>query len=102
MPDFKMSKELNILISSLSEDNFRRLVQEYLKEKYKTSNVRITDGPYDGGNDLEIIIGDKDIKRNIQVTVQKSDYEKKLEKDLQKASFGAIITVTKWKGRCGT
>ena len=81
-----MSKELNILISSLSEDNFRRLVQEYLKEKYKTSNVRITDGPYDGGNDLEIIIGDKDIKRNIQVTVQKSDYEKKLEKDLQKAS----------------
>lgn len=81
-----MNRELDLLISSLSEDNFRKLIQEYLKEKYKTPNVRITDGPYDGGNDLEVIIGEKDIKRNIQVTVQKVGYEKKLDSDLQKAS----------------
>lgn len=80
-----MNRELDLLISSLSEDNFRKLIQEYLKEKYKTPNVRITDGPYDGGNDLEVIIGDKDIRRNIQVTVQKIGYEKKLNSDLQKA-----------------
>lgn len=81
-----MNRELIFLISSLSEDNFRKLIQEYLKEKYKTPNVRITDGPYDGGNDLEVIVRDKDIKRNIQVTVQKIGYEKKLDSDLQKAS----------------
>jgi len=80
-----MSKELNNLISSLSEDNFRKLIQEFVKEKYKTPHVRITDGPYDGGNDLEIIIGEKEVKKNIQITVQKVGYENKLWRDLEKA-----------------
>ncbi len=82
----KMNKELNNLISSLSEENFRKLIQAYLKEKYKTPHVRIIDGPYDGGNDLEIIIRDKEIKKNIQVTVQKSGFETKLVKDLEKSA----------------
>lgn len=81
-----MSKELNNLISSLSEDNFKKLIQEFTKEKYKTPNVRIIDGPYDGGNDLEIIVGDKEVKKNIQITVQKSGYEDKLKKDLEKSA----------------
>lgn len=81
-----MSKELNNLISGLSEDNFKKLIQEFAKEKYKTPNVRIVDGPYDGGNDLEIIVGDKEVKKNIQITVQKSGYEEKLKKDLEKSA----------------
>jgi len=81
-----MSTELKNLISSLSEENFKKLIQAYLKEKYNTPHVRIVDGPYDGGNDIEIIIGDKDIKRNIQITVQKSGFESKLISDIAKAS----------------
>jgi hypothetical protein len=80
-----MSAELRTLISSLSEANFRRLVQEFNKEKYNTPHVRIIDGPYDGGNDLEIIIGEKEVRKNIQVTVQKASFEKKLREDLVKA-----------------
>jgi len=81
-----MSRELNNLISNLSEDNFRKLIQEFVKEKYKTPHVRIIDGPWDGGNDLEIIIGEREVKKNIQITVQKNGYEEKLIKDLEKSS----------------
>lgn len=80
-----MNEELRNLINALSPSNFRELIQEYCKEKYESKNVRIIDGPYDGGNDLEIIIGEKEIKRNIQITVQKIGYESKLEKDIIKA-----------------
>ena len=85
-----MSKELNNLISSLSEDNFRKLIQEYCKEKYSTPNVRVVDGPWDGGNDLEIIIGENELRKNIQITVQKSGYETKLEGDLIKSAKNVL------------
>lgn len=81
-----MSKELNILISSLSEDKFKKLIQEYCKERYKTPHVRVIDGPWDGGNDLEIIIGEVEIRKNIQITVQKVGFEDKLKKDLIKSA----------------
>jgi len=81
-----MSKELNNLISTLSEDSFRKLIQEYCKEKYKTPHVRVVDGPWDGGNDLEIIIGEDEIRKNIQITVQKVGFEDKLTKDLIKSA----------------
>ena len=73
-----MNTELENLINTLSIDNFRKLIKEFVKEKYGTPNVRITDGPYDGGNDLEIVKGDNTIKKNIQVTVQKA-FESKLD-----------------------
>lgn len=81
-----MDEELRNLINTLSVDNFRQLIQEYCKEKYQTKHVRIVDGPYDGGNDLEIIVDEKEIRRNIQITVQKTGYENKLEKDIIKSS----------------
>lgn len=81
-----MAKELNNLISTLSEENFKKLIKEYIKEKYQTPHVRIIDGPYDGGNDLEIIIGNREVKKNIQITVQKIGYEDKLFKDLEKSA----------------
>ena len=80
-----MDEQLKNLIKSLTEINFKSLIVCYCKEKFDADNVRIVDGPYDGGNDLEIIKGDIDVKRNIQVTINKS-YEKKLEIDLAKIS----------------
>lgn len=84
-----MDEQLKNLIKSLSEINFKDLIVNYCKAKYNTNNVRIVDGPYDGGNDIEIIKGDRDIRRNIQVTVSKS-YEKKLEAGLVKISKLAV------------
>ena len=81
-----MIKEVSKLISSLSEINFKEYIKEFTKCKYKTNQVRIIDGPYDGGNDLEIILSnDKELRKNIQITVQKVNYEKKLIEDIIKA-----------------
>lgn len=80
-----MSQEINNLVSALSENNFKILVREFNKKKYQCDDVRIVDGPWDGGNDLIIVLQDKEVKRNIQITVQKIGYESKLERDLEKA-----------------
>lgn len=80
-----MDEQLKNLIKALTEPNFKDLIVCYCKDKFNADNVRIIDGPYDGGNDLEIIKGDKDIKINIQITINRS-YEKKLESDLLKIS----------------
>ncbi len=80
-----MNEEIRKLINTLSVENFRLLVKELNKEKYSTKQVRIVDGPYDGGNDLEILIEDREIRKNIQITVQKINWENKLEDDLLKA-----------------
>jgi hypothetical protein len=85
-----MNSELKNLINGLSVDNFRTLVKEYAKQKYSTTNVRIIDGPYDGGNDLEIFVNDKEIKRNIQITVQKTQLAQKIKDDLEKAKNNSL------------
>ena len=81
-----MSKELSNLVNSLSEQNFKIFIKKFNQKKYKTEEVRITDGPYDGGNDLEIFVDGKDIKRNIQITVQKTGLDLKIKKDVEKAA----------------
>jgi len=80
-----MREQIKNLINSLPVEDFRILIREYNKAKYKTNEVRIVDGPYDGGNDLEIFVNGKDIKRNIQITIQKQNFEAKLFTDLEKA-----------------
>ncbi len=80
-----MKDELVKLINGLSEDHFNLLVKNYVKEYYKTPHVRITNGPYDGGIDLEIVINEKELRKNIQITVQKSGIDGKIESDLNKA-----------------
>jgi hypothetical protein len=84
-----LQTELSNLISSLGEDNFNRLIKEFNKEYYSTNDVRIVNGPYDGGIDLEIYKDDQEIKRNIQITVQKSKLESKIKADLGKAKLNA-------------
>ena len=80
-------EELRKLIMTLSEENFKILIADFVKEKYKATSVRIIDGPYDGGNDIEIFKDDKEIKINTQVTIQDKGYEAKLLSDLKKASL---------------
>ena len=80
-----MSNILLKLISSLGELEFKKLVVELLKYEMQTNDVRIVDGPYDGGNDAEITKDGGDIKRNIQITIQNDKFETKLEEDLVKA-----------------
>ena len=86
-----MIKEVSKLISTLTEINFKEYIKEYTKSKYKTTQVRIIDGPYDGGNDLEIILtNEKELKKNIQITVQKVNYDKKLIQDIKKAQENVL------------
>lgn len=72
-------------IAALSKDNFDELILNYAKEYYETRNVYISDGPYDGGIDLIFSIDNIEYKRNIQITVQLSQFESKLESDLEKS-----------------
>ena len=84
-----LQTELSNLIAALSEANFNILIKAFNKEFYDAIDVRVTNGPYDGGIDLEIRIDKKLLKRNIQMTVQKTALEKKLKSDLGKAKQNA-------------
>jgi hypothetical protein len=70
----------------LNAEKFRVFIKGYLTEKYAENEVYITDGPYDGGNDLTIIANGREIKKNLQVTVQKENLDKKITEDLIKAN----------------
>jgi hypothetical protein len=87
MPNLNIIEELKNLISALSEENFYLLVRNYMREYYGTKEVNITNGPYDGGIDLSIIKEGREIKRNIQITVQKKNLETKFIEDLEKAKL---------------
>lgn len=75
-------------IETLSEDSFNHLVLEYEKEFWGTNDVSLTNGPYDGGNDLVVVVNKEELKNTIQITVQK-EYASKLQKDLDKALLNA-------------
>ena len=47
-----LQEEYKNIISTLSENMFRDFVKEYVKAYWKTDEVEITDGPWDGGVDL--------------------------------------------------
>lgn len=81
--DFKV--EYKKWIQKLSKPNFDELILNYVKEYYETKDAYISDGPYDGGVDLIFSIDKQEYKRNIQITVQEENYEKKLDEDLRKA-----------------
>ena len=83
--DTKFINEYRNWIEKLSKQNFDELILNYIKEYYNTKDVYISDGPYDGGIDLTISKDGKEFKRNIQLTVQKKGFEKKLEEDLKKS-----------------
>ncbi len=45
----------------------------------------MVDGPYDGGIDLEVIVDGNEIRKNIQLTVQKNNIEDKILEDAEKS-----------------
>ena len=83
-------EEYEKLINGLSEDNFNQLIKEYVKEYYNTTELHISDGPYDGGLDLVYFKNEQEVKRNIQITVTKSSnknsFENKLFRDIEKSA----------------
>lgn len=79
-----LQEEYKNIISTLSENMFRDFVKEYVKAYWKTDEVEITDGPWDGGVDLVFYKNNVPEKRNIQVTVQ-DKYETKLMNDVIKS-----------------
>ena len=81
-----MKAQLEKLVQSLSEENFNILVKEYAKQYYNTSEVNIINGPYDGGNDLVYYKKSEPVKRNIQITIQQTQLERKIIKDVIKAA----------------
>lgn len=87
------STEYKNWIVVLSEENFNELILNYTKELYKTPNIYISNGPYDGGLDLIITLNEKVIKKSIQITIQKSNFDNKLFEDCNKAK----INVDKFK-----
>lgn len=72
-------EHLERIINSLSEEQFRRFVKEYLRLYYSTIDVDIIDGPHDGGNDAVVYKNGTQVKISIQITVQEN-IEKKLLK----------------------
>ena len=81
-----LSEEIANFISHLSEENFYKLVKNFTKEYYNTKEVIISNGPYDGGIDMEIRTEKQLIKRNIQITIQKTKLKDKIEEDVKKAA----------------
>lgn len=69
----------------LTEEQFVDFIVLYFKNIYRTNEVVITDGPYDGGQDLVCFINGQQVKTNIQVTIQQSNLKNKILKDAEKA-----------------
>lgn len=76
---------LESAIRGLKQNYFENLIVEFQKEYWKATEVIITDGTSDGGNDLRIYEGKLSVKKVVQLTVQKNIKDKIIE-DLDKAS----------------
>lgn len=72
-------------IEKLSKPNFDELVEKFLKEYYETKELYLCDGPYDGGMDLVYRINGDEQKKNIQISVQQTNIEKKIDEDILKS-----------------
>lgn len=75
------------IIQLLSESQFRDFVLLYHKEFYAPCEATFVDGPYDGGIDLEVRKQRRVFKVQTQVTVQATDIEKKIMRDVVKAEL---------------
>lgn len=75
---------LNI-VKILSEQQLRELARILLLKTERVDDVRITDGPWDGGCDLTLHRNGRLIKKTIQATVQSNDLDGKFAEDLDKA-----------------
>lgn len=84
------TEEYKNWIEELSEENFNELILNFTKEYFKTNDIFISNGPYDGGNDLIISINGEQQKRNVQITIQKKGYERKILEDVVKSKDNVL------------
>lgn len=68
---------LSSIIRSCTKEEFDKVIKAYLKYVLHLSQIIKSDGPGDGGNDIRIL-DDGNSKRQVQLTIQKSDTSKKL------------------------
>lgn len=83
-----MREEYANIIDKLDEYHFNEFVRLYLQLYYNTPEVNICNGPWDGGNDACFYCDGRQVKRNIQITVQ-NKIDKKIYDDIQKSRDNA-------------
>ena len=69
-------------IKDFTQDQFDRIVNRYLEDVWKISEIVNTDGPNDGGNDIRIFLNGEKLKVGFQVTIQETGIEKKLKETI--------------------
>lgn len=74
---------LENIIQNLDYDQFKQFVFTF-QEEYLSRTPIDVDGSHDGGNDICVFSGKKNLKICIQLTIQKTQIEDKLNKDLIK------------------
>lgn len=73
-------------IKGLSKENFDELVRIFQVSYWKCEDIVNVDGANDGGTDIKIFRDKKELKKCIQITVQKQGLGLKLNADLKKVS----------------
>ena len=72
-------------IKGLTKEEFDELVYIFQKSYLHNSEAILVDGTNDGGCDIKIFQNNREVKKCIQITIQKQ-IENKLKNDLQKVS----------------
>ena len=73
-------------IKGLSKENFDEFVRIFQISYWKCENIVNVDGANDGGTDIKVFRDKKELKKCIQITVQKQGLGLKLNADLKKVS----------------
>ena len=74
-----------VTLDSMSKEEFDELVRIFQLSYLHNNEVVIVDGTNDGGCDLKVYQNKREIKKCVQVTIQKQ-IEVKLKRDLEKVS----------------
>ena len=69
-------------ISDFTKEQFDTIVEVYIKKVWKIEELVVTDGTNDGGNDVRIFSDNNKLKVQLQVTVQESAIDGKINKEL--------------------
>lgn len=77
-------------ISGFTDTQFDIVVEEFIKSVWKISDLNFTDGTNDGGNDIRMYVDNNKLKIQVQVTIQESSFDKKIEKELTNAKENVL------------
>lgn len=71
-------------IKSLSKENFDELIRIFQSSYWQNTEIVYVDGANDGGVDIKVFKDKKELKKCIQITIQKQGLGMKLNSDLRK------------------